>query len=408
MLAIYPLLKPPTWCNWRWNGTGWQEKDDRTSGEGKISSAEAKTQTPTPATSLQSAQDVGRPAAQIPSCWMSDIRELSTFVTPAGDSCTDEERFTDWGSSNSNGKPASGSDSTDGTDDDSISEEEEFTAQTPRESETRPIVIVDSEQKVQDRHPMQNPESFHFLEDVEMADCEWVENFAEEKMDWEWSEASGKHPLNKSPPEPSLEIESRYHPTWLPHRTIIPPSVGRTNEQEVEAVDFLLDLSRDHPLQWEILVGMYFSEGRHPQAYLGRDGKSKEVLRGEYWEWSWALQDIREQCPRTAPAPYTMPAGQEGKFLESITESILDGNEDLFLRAIKIWQLERMSYDKCALENIMKRAGWCYDVSSTREWQLMAELKKLPAGSDKAEILEQAIRELPRFAWRCIHDPNCI
>ncbi|OJD25896.1 hypothetical protein ACJ73_02733 [Blastomyces percursus] len=158
-------------------------------------------------------------------------------------------------------------------------------------------------------------------------------------MDWEWSEVPSPYPCIQRPSETPLEIKPGPYIIWLAPRAPIPPPIGRTKEQEVEAVNFLLAISKDHPELWETLVG----EGRHPREHLGYDKQAQEILNGQNWEWNWALQDILEQCPAKAPAPYTIPGGQEGELLQSIAASILDGNEDLFLRCIKQWQSKKWS-----------------------------------------------------------------
>ncbi|KLJ10654.1 hypothetical protein EMPG_13961 [Blastomyces silverae] len=420
MLAIYPLLKPTRWGKWQWNGpAGWQEVDERTGEEPEVSRMGGRAddpkepqQTQAPTTSSwvsRWAQDVGCPATQVKSYWMSGKAELSDSETSDEDSRPDEEGFADRRSSRSNRNTAPSSAA---PDNDSLPEGGRFIAQTPGEDDTGLTVVAGFEQGgCEGLHPLQGLESFCVSEDIEMTGCEPVEILAEEKMDWEWPEVSSPHPCIQQPSELPLEIKSGPYTIWLAPRAPrapIPPPVGRTKEQEVEAVNFLLAISRDHPELWEILVGVYFSEGRHPRAHLGYDKQAQEILRGQNWEWNWALQDIREQCPAEAPAPYTIPGGQEREFLESLAASILDGNEDLFLGCIKKWQSEEMAHDKCALENILIRAGWCCNLASTPEWRLMAELKNLPEGSHKAELLQQAIRELPRFAWRCIDDPNCM
>ncbi|PGH07479.1 hypothetical protein GX51_01780 [Blastomyces parvus] len=385
MLTIYPLLKPTRWGKWQWNGpAGWQEVDERTGGEpevssmgGRVDDAKKPQQIQTPATSSwvsRWAQYVGRPLTQIKPSWVSGEDELSDSETSVEDSGPDQEEFADRRSSKSNHIIAPGSAA---TDDDSLPERDRLIVQTPGGDDSELTLTAGFEQRCGGMHPPQGLELFCISEDVDMTGCELVEIVAEEKMDWEWSEIPHSNPCIQQPSEPPLEIKPEPYTIWLPPRAPIPPPVGRTKEQEVEAVNFLLAISRDHPQLWEILVGVYFSEGRHPRAHLGYDKQAQEILRGQNWEWNWALQDIREQCPAEAPAPYTMPGGQEGEFLESIAASILDGNEDLFLRCIKKWQSEEMAHDKSALENILIRAGWCCDLAATREWRLMAELKKL-------------------------------
>ncbi|KKZ59906.1 hypothetical protein EMCG_05292 [[Emmonsia] crescens] len=302
---------------------------------------------------------------------MSGNLELSNSMAAIDDSRPDGEGFTDWRSSESSRETASSSAT---TVDDSLSEGDGFIAQTPGEGGPRPVFIAGSEQGSEALHPVQGLESLSLTEDVEMTGCEPVGNSRRSR----WTGSGRRLPPSIRAANPPRSHHSKSNINF----TQIDEGAGGSESQP--------------PLRelWEILVGVYFSEVRQPCAHLGYDREAREVIPGECWEWNWALQDIREQSTGMTPASYTMPSGQEGEFLEAIATSILDGNENLFLAAIKRWQLEGMAR--------------CCNVASTREWHLMAEIKKLPEEPHKTELLQQAIQEPPRFAWRCIDDPSCM
>lgn len=176
----------------------------------RYSREEAQTQAPLTSPWVSRwAQDVGRPAAQVSSYWMSGNFELSNSMATIDYSRLDGEAFTDWRSSESSRETAS---SFATTVDDSLSEGDGFIAQTPGEDGTRPVFIAGSEQGSEALHPVQGLESLSLTEDVEMTGCEPVGKLAEKQMDWEWSETSAQYSCNKSPPEPPFEIEHQLHP----------------------------------------------------------------------------------------------------------------------------------------------------------------------------------------------------
>ncbi|PGH13356.1 hypothetical protein AJ80_06350 [Polytolypa hystricis UAMH7299] len=233
------------------------------------------------------------------------------------------------------------------------------------------------------------------VEDVEMTEAEPLECAVSTK------------PFGVEPENPEIQPPvCPGSPMRLCSLTPVPPPVGRTSQQEAEGINYLLNLAKAHPHLWEILVGLYFQDGRHPNAHLGWDREAQEVLLGD-WEQDLVQQDLRAKCPDLYPPGYRMPLGPEGEFLQSIAMQILDGNEDLFLKAIKRWQLDLMAHDRHALENILIRAGWCHHASCRPEWYVIAGLKNLDDLPMKENMLAVAHQELPRFTERCMADPNC-
>ncbi|OAX80760.1 hypothetical protein ACJ72_04901 [Emergomyces africanus] len=406
ILATYPWLSVPNCGEWQWEGDArWQEADERTQEETEVSWADwrgtdyprGKTQLQAPPTSpwdFQWEQDAGRPGLEVSSHRMSGSLELSNCMGSIDESQTDEEGFTAWDSSETGRETACSSVM---AGDDYLCNSDGLIDETPGTGGATTVFTPGSKQGWDDAlQPLEGLEMLSLSEDVEMEGCEPEGILMDEPTNWKWLETPAQRPFNQFPPQSPLKILPQDHSNWLSPGTPIPPP--RTKEQEVEGIQFLLEISSDRPQLWENLVGMYFGEGRHPRAHLGYGKEAQEALRGEFWEWNWALQVIRETCPAIAPPSYSILSEQEGEYLQSIAASILDGNEDLFLAAIIKWQLERMAHDKSALENIMFRAGWCFNATSTPEWHLMAEIKNLPEGPHRAQLLQKAIQELPRFA----------
>lgn len=211
--------------------------------------------------------------------------------------------------------------------------------------------------------------------------------------------------LQGVPEEPMVAPEARGSPTQL-GPVDEPLTATRTRKQAEEGINYLLRLAMYHPHLWEILVGMYFQEGRDPRTYLGCNQDAQGSLLVD-WEPDLLMQDMRGRDPAMCPAPYTMPSGEEGQLLQSTAATILDGNEDLFLAAIKKWQLELMVHRPCALDDILQRAGWCRSVAELPEWKVIAGLKRLADGPGKEAQLQYAVQQLPRFFMRCYNDPSC-
>ncbi|PGH04189.1 hypothetical protein AJ79_07167 [Helicocarpus griseus UAMH5409] len=411
-----PWLKWPCWGTWRGEeeAVGWPAGDEGRDEEMLASEEEvvccSKEQLPTQSTMTPQwvsywARDVGFPAAQVSSYWMSGNLAQSNSMASLDDArSSNGEGCIDWMPVECCREITSSSVV---MDDDALPERVDvFLAHGHREGGILPAVMAGSDQSWEGLYPVDGLRSLSLSDDndVEMTGCEPVGEPEVEMMDWEGADPSMQRGPS-APGQPGVSELQKGHE--LPLGTPVPPPVGRTREQEAEGVNFLFEVARDRPQLWEILVGVYFAEGRNPRAHLGHDQEAVEVLAGEDWEWNWTLQDMRERCPGRYPGPYSMPSGPEGDFLELIARTILNGNEDLFVRAIKRWQLELMAHDRSALETILFRAGWCRNVASTREWQLMADIKSLPEGPQRNALLRQAFQELPRFASRCMSDPVC-
>lgn len=202
--------------------------------------------------------------------------------------------------------------------------------------------------------------------------------------------------------EPSLpslpQIQQATPPKFLGP---FPPRADRTEGQAWEMVNELLNIAMSSPLAWEILVGYYFQEGRNPGAYLGH---GCEAL---LWEPNLLLQDRQEHNPEMFPGPYLVPNDLDGDRLQTIARCIMDGNEDLFTFAIRTWQLGLKGGEPNALENILLRAGWCFNVEGSPEWNTVAMVKRMAPGQQRDALLLSAFQELPRFTKRCWEDPRC-
>ncbi|KAK2765096.1 hypothetical protein FQN54_008795 [Arachnomyces sp. PD_36] len=137
-----------------------------------------------------------------------------------------------------------------------------------------------------------------------------------------------------------------------------PPRGDRAEGWAREMVGGLLDLARSVPAMWELLVGWYFQEGRNPGTYLAQGCQAQGPVWG-VWEPDLLLQARREHWPEMVPGPYLVPQGPDGDRLQSIARDIMDGNEDVFLFAIRTWHSGLIGKARNALENILCRAGWC-------------------------------------------------
>lgn len=177
-------------------------------------------------------------------------------------------------------------------------------------------------------------------------------------------------------------------------------------EEAKVGVNGFLQFAKDYPHLWEILVGMYFQEGRNPRTCLGRDVRAMEALGGE-WEECLCKQDYSVLYPSLCRNRFPVPQGNEGQILEYVASVIVNGNEDSFLSAIKEWQLVLKAHDRGALETIVRSAGWCRSHRESCEYPRMVALKSMLPGFFRELTLKKALQELPRYAMRCIRDPKC-
>ncbi|KAL2365950.1 hypothetical protein RJZ56_001096 [Blastomyces dermatitidis] len=240
MLAIYPLLKPTSWGKWQWNGpAGWQEEDEKTGEEPDVSSTGGRADDPKDPQQIQ-----GPTTFPWISRWAQEAELSDSTTSVEKDSHPDDEEFVDRRSSKGNRNTAPDSAA---LGDDSLPKGDWFIAQTPAEDDTGLTMMAAFEQGCGSLNPLQGLDSFCISEDIEMIGCEPVEILEEEKVDWEWSGVPSPYPRIQQPLEPPLETKPEPYTIWLAPRAPIPPPVGQTKEQEVEAVNFLLAISRDHP-----------------------------------------------------------------------------------------------------------------------------------------------------------------
>ncbi|WEW61412.1 hypothetical protein PRK78_006902 [Emydomyces testavorans] len=232
-----------------------------------------------------------------------------------------------------------------------------------------------------------------------------------EEMDVDWDMSDRDHIptwmdfLRQGVPEELIFQDGTSNAGQMYLSSSYPP---RTMEQATTIVNHLLEMATTKPHLWEMLVGIYFQEGRNPGIHLGEGTGAKGPICGG-WERNLLLQDMREKHPELCTAPYSVPQGEDGEFLQLVAATILNGNEDLFLAAIKTWQFDLTDFQPNALESILLRAGWCRtsDVICSPEWMFIASLKEMAEGPDKHSMLQAAFQRLPQFTQHYLNDPDC-
>ena len=198
---------------------------------------------------------------------------------------------------------------------------------------------------------------------------------------------------------PTLDILPAQTQGWVP---------APAPASEIEGgVSQLIAFSNTDKAGWEHLVGYYLQESNrtaHQVAYKTMDGLPLPNPVGVLGQWSrdWRKLDEWELYPTVGDR---WPVPIEGGIVAHLLTEIQTGYRQAILEeAIRRWAANNIY----SVEGVVRRAGYMmHRCDRSREWTIMADIKRMPEGPEKEQKVAQARRDSPRFAEECMNDESC-
>ena len=167
--------------------------------------------------------------------------------------------------------------------------------------------------------------------------------------------------------------------------------------------EIICRFAADHPLEFEMLVGLYFQESwRGPcEVFNQPTGPSERRVWIKSPRWADLIVTAPQEVDR-----WQEP--QSELYFRTVRELLQ--NQAVFEETICLWarEDERITRGR-NVDRVVRRAGWTTlgDIRSCEDYSIMDQILKMPEGEEKTKRLGRAKEESPAFFHHCLDDLLC-